>query len=102
MQETFQNLEHNIDVSNVEKYSELARVDLAPNATTFSTAELGEPISTPEVADIQNHGALSLFYVGVVRYTDAYDGNYETQFCYFYFGADARTWHICDNHNTIK
>jgi hypothetical protein len=102
MQENFQKLEHKIDVGNAEKYSELAREDLAPNATTFSTAELGESISTPEIADIQNGGVMSLFCIGVVRYTDAYDGNYETQFCYFYFGSDPKTWHVCDNHNIIK
>jgi hypothetical protein len=47
-------------------------------------------------------GALNFFYVGIVKYTDAFDGKYETEFCYFYFGSDPKTWHICDSHNIIK
>lgn len=102
MQDNFQILEDKIDAGNKEKYSDLARQDLAPNATRFSTANLEEPITAQEIADLQKGELLLLFYIGVVRYTDAYNGSYETQFCYFYLGTEVKTWHICDNHNVIK
>lgn len=101
MEASYQRLLHKFDLMASEKYIEMARVDLAPNASQFTTAELEEPLSAQEIPLLQT-GELTLYYIGVLRYTDAYKGNYETTFCYLYFGTDARTWHVCDNHNTIK
>lgn len=101
MEASYQHLLHKLDASATEKYAEMARQDLAPNASQFSTAELKGPLSATEIPLLQTSD-LTLFYIGVVRYTDAYKGSYETMFCYFYFGNDPRTWHICDNHNIIK
>ena len=102
MQANFQILENRIALGEKEKYSELAREDIAPNATRFSTATLEGPITAEDIPKLQKGGLTSLFYIGVVKYTDAFSGSYETQFCYLYFGTDPRTWHICDNHNIIK
>jgi hypothetical protein len=98
---SFQNLEGTLDLAAGEKYAEAAREDLAPNATTFSTGELKEPLTAPEIPLIQK-GDLTLFYIGVIRYTDAYNGRYETQFCRMYWGPNPNIVHICDSHNLIK
>lgn len=102
MQDNFQVLENAIALGDKGKYSELIREDLAPNATTFSTATLAEPITAEDIFKLQKGGLMTLFYIGVVKYTDAYNGSYETEFCFFYFGTDPKTWHICDNHNIIQ
>jgi len=43
-----------------------------------------------------------LVSVGIIKYADAFNGSYETEFCYYFVGADPRNWHICDAHNTIR
>jgi len=101
MEASYRRLLHALDLAAAEEYAGKAREDLAPNASMFSTAELKEPLLVTEMPLLQTSD-LTLFYVGVVRYSDGYKGNYETMFCYFYFGTDPRTWHICDNHNIIK
>jgi hypothetical protein len=101
MKNNFQNLTDDLNRGDAAKYTGWSHEDLAPNSSTFSTALLAEPLSASEIPDIPP-GNLTLFLVGLARYTDAYNGIYETEFCYFYFGADPTTWHICDNHNTIK
>jgi hypothetical protein len=83
------------------KYGALARKDVAPNATFFITKENPEILSSKDIPDVER-GALNFFYTGIVKYTDSFNGRYETEFCYFYFGTDIKTWHICDSHNTIK
>ncbi len=83
------------------RYGPLARADVAPGERPFSTAVNETPLSSAELIDLQT-GALTLYLTGIVRYTDGFDGVYQTEFCYFYFGADPRTWHICDSHNTIR
>jgi len=82
------------------KYGSFARRDLAPQDTSFSTAEIS-PLSAQEMLDI-GKSSLVLVYVGISAYTDSFGERYETEFCYQYFGTDPRTWHICDSHNTIK
>jgi hypothetical protein len=101
VQVNFEILGHKLDEAATEEYSALVREDLAPNGSNFSTAEIKEPLLATELPELQE-GSLTLFYIGVLRYTDAYKGSYETQFCYFYFGTDPKVWHICDSHNTIK
>ncbi|MFN0171282.1 MAG: hypothetical protein ACKV22_33115 [Bryobacteraceae bacterium] len=83
------------------KYGHLAREDIAPGAKPFSTGVNKTPITREELPDIQT-GALSLYLTGIIRYADGFEGTYETEFCYYYFGSDPTTWHICDSHNTIK
>ncbi len=78
-----------------------AEQDLAPSATMFTTTQNAINLSANELADLQI-SKITLFYVGVISYTDSFGTSYETQFCAFYFGVDPRIWHICDNHNTIQ
>jgi hypothetical protein len=98
---SFEDLGHNLDLMAADKNAEKAREDLAPNATTFNTGELKEPLTALDIPGLQK-GDLTLFYIGIVRYTDAYNGSYETQFCYFYFGPNAAIWHLCDSHNIVE
>jgi hypothetical protein len=95
--------ENVIGRKEVEKYG--IEQDVAPNATIFSTNPSDKPnstiVSTQEFPKIGT-AEISLFYVGIVSYSDAYQGSYQTEFCYIYFGSDPKTWHFCDSHNTIK
>ncbi len=101
MRSSFQSLTHKLDLSTTGKYADEARIDVAPNDSRFSTAELEKPLLASEIPELRG-GDLTLFYIGVIRYTDALNGSYETQFCYYYFGTYPTIWHICDSHNTIK
>jgi hypothetical protein len=87
----------------LEKYG--IEQDIAPNATVFTTNPSDGPnsaiIPIQEFPKIET-GEISLFYVGVVTYSDAFQGSYQTEFCYVYFGTDPKTWHFCDSHNTIE
>jgi hypothetical protein len=96
----FQELTRQLDTAIPNKYAELVRQDLAPNAAVFSTRELKPPLSLEEIPELAP-GELTLFLIGVTRYSDAYSGNYETQFCYIYYGSPG-IWHNCDSHNFIK
>ena len=78
-----------------------AEQDLAPNATIFSTNTNSTVVSTQDFPKITS-GDITLFYIGIASYTDAFGGQYKTTFCYFYFGSAPQTWHICDSHNTIQ
>jgi hypothetical protein len=78
----------------------LVREDLAPNAAVFSTRELTPPLLQGELPELTT-GELTLFLIGITRYSDAYSGSYETQFCYIYYGSPG-IWHNCDAHNFIK
>lgn len=80
--------------------------DIAPQATQYAT---NPPITlSPEDVTVlladngPNVGKETLFYVGIISYTDGSGAPYKTQYCYFYFGNNVRVWHICDNHNTIQ
>lgn len=75
--------------------------DIAPNGTQFSTNQNVIVIPTKEFPRITTSD-ITLFYVGVASYTDAFGGKYRTEFCYFYFGTNPSTWHICDAYNTIQ
>lgn len=83
------------------EFAELARKDVAPGAKPFSTAETPSILSAKEIQQIHD-SSLVLFYIGIIQYTDAYDEQHETEFCYFSLGKDPRVWHICDSHNIIK
>jgi hypothetical protein len=83
------------------KYGPLARRDVAPGAMTFSTTEASTVLSVQDIEELKM-GSLTIFCVGISKYSDAFGGNYETEFCYFYFGDDPRTWHVCDSHNVIR
>jgi hypothetical protein len=78
--------------------------DIAPAGRFFSTNQNPVTISAQDITEIQagENNNFVLFYVGIISYTDAYGGNYATEFCYFFIGTDPKTWHICDSHNTIK
>ena len=78
------------------------RRDIAPTATAFSTEE-SRPLLAAELGDLtKGDGSFILLSIGVVNYTDAFKGTYETEFCYFFAGPDPKVWHICDNHNVIN
>lgn len=101
LERSFADLRKKVANQEGAKYGRLARRDVAPTATIFTTAEDTTPLSVQEVPELEK-GTLTLFFVGIAKYTDAFDESYETEFCYFYFGTDPRTWHICDSHNIIK
>lgn len=80
-----------------------AEQDLAPEATLFSTSQEQVILSTNEFSALQTvGGSFTLFDIGVADYRDSFGKEYETDFCYVYWGPDPRTWHICDSHNTIR
>jgi len=88
--------------ATTEKHAAEMSRDIAPTATTFST-ENARALSTPEMMDLEKgDGSFILLSVGIVSYTDATRGSYETEFCYFFVGTDPKVWHICDSHNTIR
>ncbi len=88
--------------ATTEKHADEMSRDIAPTATTFST-ENAKALSTPEMMNLEKgDGSFILLSVGIVSYTDATRGSYETEFCYFFVGTDPKVWHICDSHNTIR
>ena len=88
--------------TTIEKHAaEMAR-DIAPTAATFSS-ENTRALSALEMTDLEKaDGSFILLSVGIVSYTDALKGSYETEFCYYFVGTDPKVWHICDSHNTIR
>jgi hypothetical protein len=101
VENAFADLRKRRDATVKEHATEIGR-DIAPAATTFST-ENSRALSGPEMTDIaKGDGSFILLSVGIVNYTDAFGGSYETEFCYFFAGSDPRVWHICDAHNTIR
>ena len=75
--------------------------DVAPGNQFFTTSQEPILLSVPELPLVKT-GERTLIYIGITSYTDAYEGSYRTEFCYSYFGADPKVWHICDSHNTIR
>ena len=75
--------------------------DLAPQADTFTTNETPVTISSSDFPSLDTE-QLSLYYIGTIAYTDAFNHPYETTFCYFYFGSDPKTWHVCAAYNSIR
>ena len=75
--------------------------DVAPGFTTFGTTHNPVIVGTRDFHLIEA-GELPLFYIGLVSYTDAFNGSYKTEFCYFYTGANPTVWHICDAYNRIR
>jgi hypothetical protein len=79
--------------------------DVAPNGSFFGTnrsdAANATIVSAKDFPKIAT-GGITLFYLGVVSYGDAFQKPYQTEFCYLYFGSNPQTWHVCDSHNTIK
>lgn len=75
--------------------------DVAPTKTFFLTTQEPLVVSTddfPLLAD----GELSLYIIGFITYADGYKITYTTEFCYFWFGPDPKSWHICDSHNAYR
>jgi len=82
---------------------QLGRKDVAPGDTFFFTTDSPIPLSPEEAKTLQTDiGEFTVFYMGVVTYNDSFKNLYNTEFCYFFFGTDLVTWHICDSNNTIK
>jgi hypothetical protein len=100
IEQAFVGLRKQANVSS-GKYAAFVRRDVAPGATPFNTGEDPTPWTTEELQSLRS-GALVLFVTGLFQYTDGFNVAYETEFCYFYFGATPTTWHICDSHNTIQ
>lgn len=88
--------------NTIEKHSSEMSRDIAPTAATFSS-EQARSLSASEMRELEKgDGSFILLSVGIVDYTDALKGSYETEFCYYFVGTDPRVWHICDSHNTIR
>lgn len=101
LQSCFGSLRKRHDDTTKQHAGELRR-DIAPNSPAFTTEE-SRPLLAGEITDLEKgDGTFIVLSLGVVNYTDGFDGKYETEFCYFFVGRDPRVWHLCDSHNTIK
>lgn len=98
---SFREIEDKLDKAERERYYSYVREDVAPTNAAFSTKELSKLPDYNEFNGLKT-GDYVLWMLGSVRYTDSSGGNYETQFCFSWFGADPKVWHICDSHNAIK
>jgi len=77
--------------------------DTAPEGTFFTSNKEPAVLSQEEFRLLQKEtGEFLIYCVGTATYTDTYQGIYRTDFCYFYFGSDLKTWHVCDSHNAIR
>ena len=80
--------------------------DVAPGGTFFTTNHPDVIMSAQDLplmlTESNDAGAVVLFFIGIISYTDAFSRNYETELCWFYFGSNIKTWHICDSHNLIR
>lgn len=103
----FRDLNQSFIKTGKEKYVKLIRHDLAPGEHFFRTADdegwngTYTPLAPVELAELGT-GNIDFRLIAIARYADAFNGSYETEFCWFYFGTDPSVWHICDSHNTIK
>jgi hypothetical protein len=102
MTSTFDDLAKKDTLGRNEIIEKQAEHDVAPEATLFSTSQDILKLSAHELNTLQTSDSLTLFYVGMISYTDNFGGVYKTEFCWIYWGSDPRTWHICDNHNVIE
>ncbi len=69
----------------------------------FFTTQEEMTVSQDELKLLNTNGEVSIYIVGLVTYTDAYNNRiYTTEFCSAYFGTDPTTWHICDSHNLYR
>lgn len=75
--------------------------DVAPGGGFFVTNQETLLLSAPELSLVRT-GEITLFYIGIVTYTDPFEGSHKTEFCHQYFGTQPKIWHICDVHNTIR
>jgi hypothetical protein len=79
-----------------------AEQDMAPNQPFWGTTQDKVTLTGDEIKESLSTGAVSLYCVGLITYTDSALGTYRTQACYFFFGSDPRVWHMCDVYNIIK
>jgi hypothetical protein len=100
MTDAFSKLEMQNALGRKEVEDAGAGEDVAPDATNFVTSD--QVVIPAQNFPKLQAGQLSLFYIGVVSYTDAYKHPYQTEFCWYYVGMIPSVWHICDTHNTIK
>jgi len=85
-----------------EKYSKLARMDIAPNEKPLVSVDDKVLPSRQDMIDLEK-GDLTLFLIGVFDYSDSFRGSYRTEICHFFWGKHPPdSWHISDSHNTIK
>jgi hypothetical protein len=103
MQATFDDLHRELEkeAKSDSQYASVLRNDLAPGANGFFTDNLEDALSQPDIDAVKSE-QLALFDVGVLTYTDAFNGKYETEFCYYFIDADPNIWHFCDSHHTIN
>ncbi len=88
-------------------YNKLDKVDIAPEAPDlWVTRDLKdtEALSSTDARDLLDvKGNVMLFYVGKIHYAGfEKTKSYTTEFCFFFFGPDTKTWHYCPTHNTIQ
>jgi hypothetical protein len=86
----------------IRQHARELRRDLSPTHTIFSTEEARPLRATEMVSLVKGDASFTLLSIGLVSYTDAFKGVYETEFCYYFVGNDPKVWHLCDSHNTIK
>lgn len=99
----FNQLAKKDDMQTSGPFSSFTRQDLAPGAEQFVSVTDRRSLNGEERVHLDS-GMLALFAIGIIRYTDAFNIPYETEFCWYFFGNESEitTWHSCDSHNLIK
>lgn len=98
---TFAELRRKTVVGREEIKRTGAEHDIAPGGDFFSTNQNSVVIPIADFPLVRT-GEITIMYTGIISYTDSFNGNHATEFCYQYFGTDAKTWLICDSNNSIK
>jgi hypothetical protein len=79
----------------------LAKQDVAPNSPIIGTYQSGQIFPQKQLGEVMR-GEITIFFVGIIRYTDTSGKPYETNFCYWFWATQKQPWLLCEAHNTIK
>jgi len=88
---------------SAEIYQQLDKADVAPDAPSvfISRDIVGETLSEKDLPEIAS-GNVTLLYFGRINYRGFERKKaYSTDFCFYFFGKDAKIWHVCPVHNIL-
>lgn len=75
--------------------------DVAPSQSTISHTTVRQLSDTERQGFRTGH--LGMFYIGLIRYHDAFGTQYKTEFCRSHFASDGPiASNVCGFHNTIR
>lgn len=78
------------------------RRDLAPNDTEFTTTKQKDVVIRLKDWQKLEIGTIAIYLFSTIGYKDAFNNNYRTEFCAYYFGTNPSVWHKCDTRNSIE